>query len=120
MSEINPPVHQVKITEQVARIQFPDQPAVKLSIPEIRIVALGQQGIPGPQGVPGTGGDLTYVHTQGVASTTWTVNHNLGKYPTVTIMDSAGDEVEGDISYVSANTLTLTFHAAMGGVAYLN
>jgi hypothetical protein len=31
-----------------------------------------------------------------------TVNHNLGKRPAVTIIDSAGDEVFGDVNHISA------------------
>jgi len=66
------------------------------------------------------GPDLSYVHDQAIASATWTINHNLGKYPSVTIVTSAGDEVEGDIDYTSINTVQLTFSGAFAGKAYLN
>ena len=33
--------------------------------------------------IHGEGG--TYVHTQNSASTTWTINHNLGRFPSVSI-----------------------------------
>ena len=43
----------------------------------------------------------SYLHTQGVASTTWTVNHNLEyDYPSVTIWDSTGNVIKAK----SANT----------------
>lgn len=61
-----------------------------------------------------------YTHTQSVASDTWTIVHNLGSYPSVTIVDSAGDEVEGELKYISGNELHLIFSASFGGVAYLN
>jgi hypothetical protein len=48
------------------------------------------------------------------------VAHNLGKYPSATVLDSAGDQVEGAIAYLDTNTLTISFSAAFGGVAYLN
>ena len=62
----------------------------------------------------------TYTHTQSSASATWTINHNLNCFPSVTIVDSAGSVVIGDVSYTNANTLVVTFVAAFGGKAYLN
>jgi len=61
-----------------------------------------------------------FIHTQSVASTTWTVTHNMGKRPSVSIVDSSGDEVIGQVNHVSINQLTITFSAAFSGVAYLN
>ena len=61
-----------------------------------------------------------YTHNQAVASATWNVAHNMGKYPSVSIVDSSGDEVEGDVNYVSLNQLTISFTAAFSGKAYLN
>lgn len=61
-----------------------------------------------------------YVHEQQVASTTWTVNHNMDKYPSVNIVDSANDEVTGEVKYNSLNQITITFTAAFSGKAYLN
>ena len=79
----------------------------------------GDTGPAGPQGVPGAG-DLNYTHNQGAASATWTVTHNLGKRPSVTVQDSANDQVDGDVVYNDLNTLTITFSAAFSGFAYLN
>ncbi len=61
-----------------------------------------------------------YVHDQQVASTTWTVNHNMNKYPSVNIVDSANDEVTGEVKYNTLNQITITFTAAFSGKAYLN
>jgi hypothetical protein len=61
----------------------------------------------------------THMHVQDVAAATWTINHNLNRYPQVTIVDSAGSEVIGDITYTSLNTVTATFGGAFGGRAYL-
>lgn len=82
--------------------------------------ASGPAGPQGPQGPAGSGGDLSYTHVQATASATWLVTHNLGKIPSVTVIDSAGSEVEGDVAYTSANSLTLNFSAAFSGTAYLN
>lgn len=65
-------------------------------------------------------GDAHYPHTQSTPSAVWTVNHNLGKRPAVSAEDSSGAPVEGVVSHLDENTLTITFSAAFGGVAYLN
>lgn len=62
----------------------------------------------------------TYVHRQAAASETWTVYHSLGKYPSVTVVDSTGRVVYGGVEYQDANTVILTFSGAFSGVAYLN
>lgn len=63
---------------------------------------------------------VAYHHTQGTSSATWTINHNLGWYPNVTIQDSGGSIVEGEITYTSVNSLTVTFTGAFSGNAYLS
>jgi hypothetical protein len=79
------------------------------------------QGPPGPPGTLQVGtGDAFFSLDQQVALATWTVNHNLGKYPSVTVIDSTGDEVEGSILYDSVNSLRIVFTSAMTGKAYLN
>lgn len=64
--------------------------------------------------------NYTFVHTQGVAQQEWTINHNLGKYPSVTIVNSVEQVVYGDIEYINTNTLKLSFTAGFSGKAYLN
>lgn len=65
-------------------------------------------------------GDKTYRHVQGVASATWAVTHNLEKYPAVSVMDSGGSLVEGDIDYLDENNVVLSFTAAFSGEANFN
>ena len=64
--------------------------------------------------------DKTYVHNQGTASSTWVVNHNLEKFPSITVVDSANRVVIGDIIYNSENQLTVTFNGSFSGKAYAN
>ncbi len=64
--------------------------------------------------------ESTYVHTQAVASAEWTIQHDLDKYPSVTVVDSGGSVVIGDCQYTSRNTVVLRFNGAFGGKAYLN
>lgn len=61
-----------------------------------------------------------YVHEQQVASTTWVINHNMNKYPSVNIVDTANDEVTGEVKYNTLNQITISFTAAFSGKAYLN
>jgi hypothetical protein len=63
---------------------------------------------------------VSYEHIQGVQSDEWSIEHNLGFYPSVTIFLSSGDTVEGLISHTNTNSLTVTFSAAISGTAYLS
>lgn len=62
----------------------------------------------------------TYVHTQGATSSSWVISHNMGKNPSVTVVDSSGSVVEGSITFNNLNTLTIVFSAAFQGSAFLN
>jgi hypothetical protein len=101
----------------------------------------GVAGPQGPQGEPGLSGsdinttdDLTegttnkyflvtrvsHEHTQGSSSAAWVIEHNLGFKPNVTVVDSAGSIVEGEITYTNSNSLTVSFQASFSGYAYLS
>lgn len=73
-------------------------------------------GIPGGGGGTGEG----YVHNQGAPASTWVVTHALSFYPNVTVVDSAGTVVVGNVHYDSPTQLTLTFSAPFSGKAYLS
>ena len=57
---------------------------------------------------------------QAQAAKVWTITHGLGKRPSVTVVDSAGTAVIGEIEYLDDNTVRLTFCAAFSGTAYCN
>ena len=63
-----------------------------------------------------------YLHSQSVASTTWTVNHSLEyDYPSVTIYDVNNKVIIPDeITRVSNNQLTITFASAESGNAHVS
>lgn len=65
-------------------------------------------------------GDKHFVFTQRVASDNWVIEHNLGKYPSVTVVDSADNVVMGDVIYLSKNRLEVIFVSPFSGKAYLN
>lgn len=64
--------------------------------------------------------DKNYVHNQISSSPSWVVTHNLNKFPSVSIVDSGGTVVIGDIQHDSVNQATLTFSAPFSGKAYFN
>lgn len=52
----------------------------------------------------GGGGSVTaYVHTQTFAAALWVINHNLGHYPTVEVVDSMSRKVNVDVQHFSVN-----------------
>lgn len=65
-------------------------------------------------------GDLSYNHSQVASATVWTVVHGLLKYPSVSVVDSGGNLVFGDVQYIDSSNLTITFTAAFSGNAFLN
>ena len=86
----------------------------------VKVVAVGTQG-------PAGAGDLNFVHTQSTADATWQVTHNLGKYPSVSVVDTSETEVVGKVIYKDWDTgnssttkLQILFTAAFAGKAFLN
>ena len=69
----------------------------------------------------GSGGsDKHFEYTQATPSATWEIEHNLGKEPAVSVVDSAGSSVVGDCKYINTNKIIITFSSAFSGKAYLN
>ena len=64
--------------------------------------------------------DATFIHLQSSASTSWVITHNLNRFPSVTVVTSVGVVVIGNITYNSANQLTISISDANSGKAYLN
>lgn len=81
---------------------------------------VGPAGPVGPQGPAGVTQVIAYTHVQNSVSSTWSITHNLGFYPNVTSVDSAGTSIEGTVTYTSATTLDLVFSVATSGKAYLS
>lgn len=75
-------------------------------------------GRSGTDAGPG-GGAETFVWEAPSASTTWTINHNLQRNPSVTLTDSTGRVMLADVTYLNINTVTVEFAYATAGYAYL-
>lgn len=61
-----------------------------------------------------------YTHDQQSPATTWSITHNLGFRPNVSVVDTSENQCLGDITYTSDNALTVTFLQSFGGKAYLS
>ena len=65
-------------------------------------------------------GDKTFVFNQAIPSATWTINHTLDKFPSITVVSTANQVVIGDAAYTSTTQVVITFTAGFAGKAYLN
>jgi hypothetical protein len=66
-----------------------------------------------------SGNTRRLVFSQPVPAVQWTVGHTLGGRPSVTVVDSAGTVVVGEVTYNSDSQVTINFTAAFSGYAYL-
>ena len=64
--------------------------------------------------------DKTFIFVQSVSSTDWTIQHNMGKFPSVVVVNNNNIVMYGDITYTDSNNLTINFSAGFSGKAYLN
>ena len=64
--------------------------------------------------------DKYFSYRQTVPSREWIIVHRLEKNPSVTVVDSAGTIITGEVTYIDENTLKIDFQAAFSGKAYLN
>lgn len=78
---------------------------------------VGPRGLVGPVGPPGGG---FYRHIQSAPVATWVIDHQLGYRPAVSIEDSAGTVIEGDVTYPDEFTVVVSFSAVTGGYANLS
>jgi len=60
-----------------------------------------------------------HVHTQSTAASTWVINHALGGYPSVSVVDSSRTLVFGEITYPSTSQVVVNYSAAFSGYAFL-
>ena len=65
--------------------------------------------------------DSSFIYTQVIASDFWDITHNLDKFPSVQVVDTANTSILGfQINYINKNRLTLSFILPFAGKAYLN
>jgi hypothetical protein len=90
----------------------------------VSVGAQGPRGLTGPQGPQGPQGEAAEgsyaVFHQLVPAMSWTITHNLGFFPSVTVVDSAGSVVIGDVAHVSDDEVVVGFSLPFAGSAYLS
>ena len=69
---------------------------------------------------PSDATDKTFEYTQVSPAVTWNIQHNLNKFPSITVIDTLDTVVVGEYTYIDNNNVTLTFSAGFAGKAYLN
>lgn len=74
----------------------------------------------GTGGGGGPSGDLGVTFVQATPATVWTIDHSLTFVPNVTVVDSAGTQVEGEVELATGNQVVIRFSAAFAGTAYLS
>lgn len=88
----------------------------KVSVREngsVRIVEIAKQGPPGGQGEPGQFDDFEQEFSS--PAITWTVNHNLGRKPLVSVLTTGNFEMEAQIGHTNNNQFVVYFAAPMVG-----
>ena len=78
--------------------------------------------VPNQVNIEALASDANFIYSgnQNVASTTWTIVHNLNKYPSVTVVDSAIQTIYGSVDYPLQSKVIITFANPVKGIAFLN
>ncbi|NNJ10536.1 hypothetical protein EKD04_009370 [Chloroflexales bacterium ZM16-3] len=122
LADPTPGITQVQDSSTEVVIIVDAEPTVLVydpAAPIIALVAVGPAGPSGPPGPPGTAG-ATYTHYQITPVVAWSIPHPLAKHPSVTVQDSAGRQVLGEVQYLTDDLLRVTFRVAFSGRADLN
>ena len=64
--------------------------------------------------------DKTFVYTQNTPSGVWAIQHNLNKFPSVSVVNINNILMYGEVTYIDTNNLTVTFSGGFSGKAYMN
>lgn len=105
----------IEVAETEVEIVEGEAPNVTIEVVE-QAVVISEAVV----GLQGTSGDKHFHHVQSTPSATWSITHNLGKRPAVTVVDSSGNEWITAVEHLSDNALVIRFTAPFSGDAYLN
>lgn len=79
---------------------------------------IGPVGPEGPQGPAGSSATYTWVQSSPLAI--WTIPHNTGRFPSVTVVNTDGITLTPDVRYIDDNIVRVTHSVPLTGKAYLN
>lgn len=104
----------VKIVDgTTVNIDVVDRKASGISVASVPSTNISMAGVLG-------GKDAHFVFNQSIPESIWEITHNLGKKPSVTVVDSGDSVVVGEVEYINLNSVRLTFAGAFSGKAYFN
>ncbi len=104
---------QAEVTTLQSEVSGGPDIAGEITTLQVEVSGIQAELAAGPQG-------LSFVFTQTTATPVWTIVHNLGRFPSVIVVDAEGDQVEADVNYVDISTVRVTFSIPFAGSAYLN
>lgn len=67
-----------------------------------------------------SGGDKHYTHIQSLTDSIWTVDHNLNKYPSIEVVNSAHENIITNIEHINKNKFILYFNNPESGKVFCN
>jgi hypothetical protein len=107
------------VADAIARLSADLRGAIG-RISTLEVLVKGKQVWTTPTGGVAKPPPAPYAYTQSVPAASWPITHNMGLFPTVTIVDGTGEEVGADVEYLDANRVTINFAAPATGTAYLS
>lgn len=75
-----------------------------------------------PQGLRGASGAgaQRFQHVQPAPALEWTVNHNLGVIPAVTVLSPGSIEIDAEVIHATENQTLIRFNSPQAGLAVFN
>ena len=90
----------------------------------ITLTTTGSSGpstlVNGALNIPDYSASATFIYTQAVPSVTWTIQHNLNRFPSVSVVNINNVLMYGQVTYIDSNNLIIEFSAGFSGKAYMN
>lgn len=100
------------VTSQPAIFKQQKTPPLVVQKPPVGVAVVTGRG---PQGPPGTAS--SFVFTQALPSTSWTVTHNLGRNPVVQVLDTLGNVIRVSVRHTSTMQFVVSPDVPIAGTA---
>lgn len=94
----------IEIEQEIGSVLVLEHEEIVIEEVGIDILEISESGAAGPPGPDGTVNDFEQTFSE---SMEWIVNHNLGRNPSVTLTNSGGAVIAGNIVNSSINQLTV-------------
>jgi hypothetical protein len=93
----------------------------RTSLPAFNIFPLPFEPIITPTALVLPDGPTTsyFSYVQPTPATTWNIEHDLGRIPSVSCFDASNKPISGEATYLSLNLVVVVFPAPIAGFAYL-